>query len=62
MAKAQYVYGPDMPFLFKKPEYADFREVFLFPGQQRPGTAFRASAKEVVWCDVDKLIQDDFNC
>jgi hypothetical protein len=55
------VYGLDMSFRFKRPEYADYKEVFLFVEKQGPDIAFRALAKEAVWCDFDKLTQDDLN-
>lgn len=55
------VYGIDMSLRFKKPEYADYKEVFLFAEKQGPDIAFRALVKDVVWCDFDKLSQDDLN-
>jgi hypothetical protein len=55
------VYGLDMSMRFKKPEYADYKEVFLFVDKMGPNIAFRALIKEVVWCDFDKLTQDDLN-
>jgi hypothetical protein len=55
------VYGLDMSMRFKKPEYADYKEVFLFV--EKPGSdfAFRALVKDVVWCDFDELTKDDLN-
>lgn len=55
------VYGLDMSMRFKKPEYADYKEVFLFVDKMGPDIAFRALTKEVVWCDFDKLTQEDSN-
>lgn len=55
------VYGLDMFFRFKRPEYADYKEVFLFVDKQGPDIAFRALAKEAIGCDFDKLTQDDLN-
>ena len=55
------VYGLDMSIRFKKPEYEAYKDVLLFVNRHRPDIAFRALAKEVVWCDFDKLTQDDLN-
>jgi len=55
------VYGLDMSMRFKKPEYANFTETFLFVNQQGPDVAFRALSEKVSWCDFDKLSTDDLN-
>lgn len=55
------VYGLDMSMRFKRPEYADFIETFLFANQQGPNIAFRALSEKVKWCDLDALSSDDLN-
>lgn len=55
------VYGLDMSFRFKKPEYQDYYEVFLFVDKPGQDIALRALAREVVWCDLKDLSQDDLN-
>ena len=55
------VYGLDMSMRFRRPEYEDYKEVFLFVNKMGPDIALRALTKEVVWCDFDKLTQDDLN-
>lgn len=55
------VYGLDMSFRFKKPEYEDYKEVILFVEKQGPDIAFRALAKEVIWCDANDLTENDLN-
>lgn len=55
------VYGLDMSMRFKKPEYADFVETFLFVNKEGPNIAFRALSEKIKWCDFDALLPDDLN-
>jgi hypothetical protein len=54
LREGESVYGIDMSLRFNKPEYQDYNEVFLFVDKQGPDIAFRALAKEVIWCDFEE--------
>ncbi len=55
------VYGLDMSMRFKRPEYADFIETFLFANHQSSNIAFRALSEKIKWCDFNALSSDDLN-
>ena len=54
-------YGLDMSLRFKKPEYANYMETFLFVNQQRPDIAFRVLSEKISFYDFETLPNDDLN-